>query len=188
MNIFIDESGIHKNIDHSTTAVVYVEIGDLPKFETDFSHILEKLRICYFHWSEERWLIRNKFLKLALKLPFRVKIAVFKNPIHPDKMLELVFQHLIVETNISKVYIDGKKPRWYEHKLKKILRDKGITVRKLKTVRSEITHPGLQLADAIAGLVRYHHDAPHEIDAKNWISKLKSEKKLFVELLFGGAQ
>lgn len=182
MVIFIDESGIHKQTGHSTTAVVYVEVTNLEKFESKLKEIEKDLRISFFHWAEERWLMKNKFLNRVFDLDFTVKVAVFENPVKPAEMLEVVFRHLIIEESINNIFIDGEKPKWYEHKLKKVLRDKGIAIKKLKTARSR-SEVGIQLADALASLVRYYHDNPEENDAKKWFYKLKKEKKLSLELL-----
>ena len=184
--IFIDESGIHKQIGHSTTVVVYIEIVQREVFEKQINAILKNLKISVFHWSDERWLIRNKFLTQAVKLPFKVKVALFHNPVHSDEMIELVFQHLIVEKEISSIFIDGKKPKWYERKLKKILRDKGISLKKLTSIRNESAFPGIQLADALAGLFRYHFDNPQATDAEKWFNKLKNNQKLFAQFIFEG--
>lgn len=46
-----------------------------------------------------------------------------------------------------------------ERKLKKVLRDKGISVRSLKTARNDSV-AGLRIADAIAGLARSFYDDP----------------------------
>jgi len=70
----------------------------------------------------------------------------------------------------------------YENKLKKVLKDKGIAIKKLRTVRSK-SEVGIQLADALASLIRYYYDNPEEEDAKKWFNKLKREKKLSFELL-----
>ncbi len=177
MIVFIDESGIHKKVGHSTTAVVYVEVTKIEKLEKHLKKIEENLRIKSFHWTDERWLIRNKFLSSILKLDFTVKVAVFENPKNVGEMLEVIFKHLITEKNIKNVFIDGKKPRWYELRLKKVLRDKGVSVRKLRTVKSE-TNLGIQLADSIAGLVRYHFDNPDAVDAKKWFNKFKKAQKI----------
>lgn len=181
MVIFIDESGIHKQTGHSTSVVVYVEVRNLDAFENKLKKIEEDLKISYFHWAEERWFMKNKFLSQIFDLDFIVKVALFENPVQPDSMLEIVFQHLIVEKDITTIFIDGEKPKWYENKLKKVLRDKGIAIKKLKTVRSK-SEVGIQLADALASLVRYYHDNPEEKDAKKWFNKLKKEKKLSFEL------
>ena len=102
---------------------------------------------------------------------------VFKNPVKPEKMIEAVFRQLITEPNIAKIVIDGKKPRWYEQKLKKVLRDKGVAVKKLKTARST-SELGIQLADALAGLVRYSYDSPNEEIAVKLLQRLKKKEKI----------
>jgi hypothetical protein len=183
MVIFIDESGTHKNTGYSTTAIVYVEVVNLEGFEKEMKRIEQDLGISSFHWAHERWLMKNKFMTAIFQLEFILKAAIFENPVHPQRMVEYIFQHLITEENIHKIYIDGKKPKWYEARLKKVLRDRGIAVKKLITVRSE-SEVGIQLADALAGLIRYHYDNPEEIDAKKWFKKLKRDKKLVAEFIF----
>lgn len=181
--IFIDESGIHKQTGYSTTVVVYVEVKNLQKLERKLIEIEKNLRISSFHWAEERWFMRNKFLSRICDLDFTLKVAVFENPVKPEEMIELVFKHLIIEEDIKNIFIDGKRPKWYEHRLKKVLRDKGISVKKLRTVRRE-SQVGIQLADALAGLIRYYYDDPEAKDAKKWFNKLKTEKKLVAQFLF----
>lgn len=183
MVIFIDESGTHKQSGHSTETIVYIKVSNLTEVEEKILELEEKLHIQSFHWGEERWDIRNKFLGGIISLDFTVKVAIFENPTHPEKMIEYIFKHLITEDSIQRVFIDGKKPRWYELKLKKILRDRGISVKTLKTVRSE-SSPGIQLADCLAGLVRRYYDNPEEPGAKKWFRKLKRDKKLTMELHF----
>lgn len=183
MVIFIDESGTHKQADHASTAIVYIEIPKLEKIEQKILEIEKGLKIESFHWGEERWQVRNKFLSKIIKLDFAFKIAIFENPMHPEKMTELVFKHLITESDIKNIFIDGEKPKWYEHRLKKVLRDRGISVKKLRTIRSK-SSPGIQLADCLAGLVRRYYDNPEEADPKRWFKKLKKEKKLIAQFLF----
>lgn len=81
------------------------------------------------------------------------------------------------------IFIDGEKPKWYENRLKKVLKDKGISVKKLRTVRRE-SEVGLQLTDALVGLTRYHQDNPGVPDAKKWLEKLKKENKVVAEFTF----
>lgn len=183
MVIFIDESGTHKQVGHSTEAIVYIKISNLTLLEQSISILEEKIHIKSFHWGEERWDVRNKFLQGIIDLDFTVKAAIFENPVNPEKMIEYIFRHLITENDIKRVFIDGKKPKWYEHKLKKILRDRRISVKTLRTVRSE-SSPGIQLADCLAGLIRRYYDSPEEIDTKRWYKKLKRNKKLTMELHF----
>lgn len=177
MVVFIDESGTNKQEGHATTAVVYVQVLNKEKFEADLTKIEKDLRIAYFHWADERWFMREKFLNQASEVDFIVKVAVFKNPAHPQQMIEAVFKQLITEPMIRKVIIDGKKPRWYEQKLKKVLRDRGIEVWKLKTVRST-GDVGIQLADAIAGLVRYCYDKPDKELAQSLLKKLQKKQRI----------
>jgi len=186
MVVFIDESGIHKQEGHSTVAVVYVEVVNREIFDKEFSDALQQLKIKEFHWADQGWKVRLKFFEKVNGLEFFFKVAVFKNPAHPAKMMEIVFQHLITEKNIRWIFIDGKKPRRYEHELKNVLRSKGITVGKLKTVRSETSYFGVQLADALAGLIRYFEDNPGAEDAKQLISKLQRSKKMFAKYIFSG--
>ena len=78
----------------------------------------------------------------------------------------------------------GHAANAYERRLKKVLRDKGISVRKLGTVRNEISQPGIQLADALAGLSRYHFENPNAEDVSKWFERLKKEKKLSAQVIF----
>lgn len=178
MVVFIDESGIHKQEGHSTTAVVYVEVVNKEKFEQSMLQVEKELRISAFHWADERWFMREKFVTRITDLDFKAKIAVFKNPTNPERMIEAVFEQLLTESNIRKVLIDGKKPRWYEQKLKKVLRDRGVAAKKLKTVRSDASEPGIQLADALAGLVRNYYDNPQGEVAKKLVNKLKKNGRI----------
>ncbi|MBI4034864.1 MAG: DUF3800 domain-containing protein [Candidatus Chisholmbacteria bacterium] len=155
------------------------------QFNEKIKRIEADLRLDSFHWSEERWDVRNKFLTEIVKLDFTAKVAIFKNPVRPEKMMKVVFQHLITEGKIRNIFLDGKKPKWYELSLKKALRDKGVSVRKLRTVNDK-SQPGVQVADCIAGLVRRHYDNQNEENSRRWFDKLKREKKLIMQLLFEG--
>jgi hypothetical protein len=184
MDIFIDESGTHKKTGHATSAVVTIQVKNIEKFEKHMVKILEELDITVFHWAEHGWKIKEKFFKAIMELEFTCMAAVFQNPYNPEKMVEIVFQHLITDTSIRSIYIDGEKPKWYGRKLKKVLRDKGVSVKKLRAVRNEMSHPGIQLADAVAGLIRYCYDNPQKIDSNRLFKKLKKEKKLLGQFLF----
>ena len=67
--------------------------------------------------------------------------------------------------------------------LKKALRDKGVSVKKLRTVNDK-SQPGVQVADCLAGLVRRYYDNQNEKNSKRWFDKLRKEKKLTMQLLF----
>jgi len=178
MLVFIDESGIHKKVDHSTFALAYVEFENYPDIEKRILEIEKDLNIDFFHWAETVWNIKEKFMNEILKLDFKVKIAIVKNPVDPTNELEKVLNHTIVEKNIRNIYIDGKKPKWYGNKIKHILRDKGISVKKLITVKDSQT-AGIRLADMVAGLARSYYDKkkPEERFSK-YFKKL--QKKIIV--------
>mgnify|MGYP001583730832 CR=1 FL=1 len=150
MLIFIDESGIHKSVDHSVISFAYICFENAEQIEDEILRIEESLGIKKFHWSDfsskSGWEIREKFLKAISKLDFTFKIAVMKNPINMATALEYSLGYLIIEKKIKKIIIDGKKPRWYSQRLKKVLRDKGISVRKIRTLNDE-SSAGLRLAE-----------------------------------------
>ena len=177
MIIFIDESGIHKKVDHSSFALAYVQFEDYPEIEAKIIEIEAALGIDHFHWAESVWAVKEKFLKEILKLDFQAKIAIVKNPVNSSAELEKVLLHTIVENNIRTIYIDGKKPKWYENKIKKVLRDKGVSIKKLKTVRSSQC-AGARLADMVAGLARSYFDKKSSEKLDKYYKKLK--KKLIV--------
>lgn len=181
MVIFIDESGTHKQTDHATIALVYVEVINVEEFEKAVEKIEKELKIRYFHWTDESWEIREKFIIKLLKLDFTLKVAILKNPVKMTKSLEEALKHLIVEPNLKKILIDGRKPRWYEQRLKRILRDEGVSVKKLKTVRKDESSPGLRVADCLAGLTRYCYDHT-ESEATALYGKLKKANKVTFEL------
>lgn len=179
MLIFIDESGIHKKVDHSTFALSYIQFKNYQEVEAKIIKIEEKLGIQEFHWAETVWRVKEKFMDEIFKLEFQAKIAIVKNPINPSVELEKILLHTIVENNIKTIYIDGKKPKWFEHKIKKVLRDKGVSVRKLKTVKSSQC-AGTRLADMVAGLARTYFDKKNLDKIEKYYKKLK--KKLIVAI------
>lgn len=183
MVIFIDESGTHKQSGHASNAVVYIKIENLEKVEEQIKTILIELDLEVFHWADHGWKVRNRFLKQIIKLDFTFKVGIFKNPVKVSEITEIVLEKLITEKNIKNIFIDGKQPKWYEKRLKKVLRDKGISIKKLRTVRS-ISSPGIQLADTIVGLIRYHFDNPDAEDARRWVKRLDKEGKFLSQEVF----
>jgi len=86
------------------------------------------------------------------KEDFEVKIFVFKNPFTQEK-LENALKHMLIEKHIRNIIIDGKKPSRYVLRLKKILRDSGISIDKIR-MGNDQSFPCLRLADLFAGLTR----------------------------------
>ena len=159
MVIYVDESGIHKTEGHSCFALVYVMTEQKELLEKAIVEIEQRLRISLFHWTDLPWKLRASFIQEIAVLPFSVKVALFQNPINQATALEWALRHVLIEKQFQSLYVDGKKPKWVERQLKKVLRDSGISVKKLKTVRQGAS-PGIRLADAIAGLCRTYYDAP----------------------------
>lgn len=181
MIIFIDESGIHKQTDHSTFALVYVAVDDGDALEGNIADIEKSLRLDDFHWTEHSWNVREKFIRSIRPLAFSVKIAIFKNPVYTPKAFEWALVHLLAEKHFSGLYIDGKKPQWVERQIKKTLRDKGISVRKVKTVRHQNARI-MHVADAFAGLSRAYYDNPDGRAKRVWDI---AQKKITTQLVGG---
>lgn len=177
MHIFIDESGIHKKVDHSSFALVYIEVDDFYEIEKRICEIEKELKIEKFHWSEIAWKFKEKFIQKVLKLDFKVKIAIIKNPVNSARELERILSHMAIEKQISCIYIDGKKPRWYALKIKKVLRDKGVSASKIRMVKDDQV-ACVRLADMVAGLSRSHFDKKSEKRLRNYYKIL--EKKLVI--------
>jgi hypothetical protein len=144
---------------------VYICFDDRVKVENKVAMIEESLGINHFHWanfgSKAGWRVREKFISAISQLSFTFKLMLFTNPIHFASAFEVSLEHLIIEKKIDNIIIDGKKSRRYALQLKKVLRDKGISVKKIRTA-NDISSPGLRLADAVAGLYRSHTDRPTE--------------------------
>lgn len=177
MIVFIDESGIHKKVDHSTFALSYIKFKDYEKIENKVIKLEKDLNIKNFHWAHTVWKIKEKFMSEVLKLDFEVKVAIVKNPIHPQKELEKVLTHTIVENNIKKIIIDGNRYKWFERKIKFVLRNKGISIKKLRKAKDE-QYAGLRIADMVAGLTRAYFDKKNPKRYDKYFKKL--EKKIII--------
>ena len=179
MYIFIDESGIHNQTGRSTIALVYLSVEKLDEFQKNIVAVEEKIGINIFHWAHSTWTVRKKFIEAISKYEFSVKIALIKNPFIGNYGYEYVLQHLVIEKNIISIVIDGKKGKKYERRLKKVLRDKGVSIRKLKTAHDQ-SYPALRVADAIAGIMRYRDE--HNADTKIQDLHQLISKKIIITL------
>jgi len=180
MYIFIDESGTHKDIDHSTFVLVYVAVNDYQTLERKVQALEARLRRGAFHWKDTVWKVKKEFMEEALSFDFRIKIAVFRNPINTGAALELALTHMIVERDITEIFIDGKKPKKYARVLKKSLRDKGIRVSKLRTVNDE-QFAGIRLADMAAGLSRSYFDNKNLNKITPYFERLQKKTIIIIE-------
>ena len=161
LNIFIDESGVHKKDGVSTIALIYVCVNDLPAFDQAIINAERKLGIESFHWSHSTWEMRRKFVIAFNRLDFFLKVAILKNPFKESVDYGRVLEQLITERDIETIVIDGKKSANYERRIKKALGSKGISIRKLRTANDK-GYPALRVADACAGIMRYHSDHPND--------------------------
>ena len=181
--IYIDESGIHKQTDHSTFALVYITFSNLPEVEKRIIAIEKNLRIDSFHWARHSWTIKKAFITEINSLPFEAKVAVFRNPTNPSEALEWAIMHTVVEKEFGTIYLDGKKPRWVLRQIKKTLRYKGFHAKNVKSVNDK-SYPAMRVADAIAGLVRAHYDEPLGKSRPLWVI---IRKKITAQMLGGQA-
>ena len=181
MLIFIDESGIHKKDSNSSVVLVYVMVEDIENIEKAILKAEKILKIASFHWPRHIWKIRFNFIRFLIKENFTVKAAIIKNPFN-ENSFEKAIEHLLIEKKVKKMIIDGKKPKWYSLRLKKVLRDRGISVKKIRTGNDK-SFPCLRLADAYAGLIRAYWNDPNNKKAKE-LYKLAS-KKITAQLVGG---
>ena len=179
--IYIDESGIHKQTDHATFALVYIEFQNVAKIEQAVLRIERKLNIRPFHWAHHSWTIKKHFVNAINSLPFNAIVAIFRNPINPSEALEWAIMHTVVEKEFGTIYLDGKKPRWVIKLIKRTLRHKGFHVKNIKSV-NDASYPAMRIADAIAGLVRAHYDKPNGRAEVLWET---IRKKITAQILGG---
>jgi hypothetical protein len=158
--ISIDESGVHRQGGKSVIALVYVETDDIEAVEQLVLQVEKHAGIKGFHWAHRNWQMRAAFIKGIANGNFKLKVAYVANPIILDKALSEALQHLLVERNIGQILIDGDKPKSYSRQLKKVLRDKGISVKKIRSVNDE-SYPMIRIADAVAGAARSTYDEPN---------------------------
>ena len=178
--IFIDESGIHRETGKSSIALAYISFENLDLVQKRIVEIEKEIGIHNFHWSHSSWPVRNKFIEKVIKCDFSVKIALILNPFNLNEAYEYALKHLVVEKRISAIIIDGKKKKSYERRLKKVLRDKGISVKKLKSGNDE-SYPALRIADAIAGIVRYRNENPENKNILNLYNLIKNKILITLE-------
>jgi len=159
---------------------VYVAVKDLEATEQLVLKAEQSAGIHGFHWAHRNWHMRRRFIEEIATGDFKVKIAYVTNPIVLDKALSEALQHLLAERHISQILVDGDKPKTYTRQLKKVLRDKGITVRKIRSVKDE-AYPMIRIADAVAGAARATYDDPRG-KAAPLLRLLESKIELRIDL------
>lgn len=161
--LYVDESGIHKSAEHSSFAFVYVQVDDREFVQSEIIKIEKSLEIAHFHWSHlstsKGWNTRRKFIEKTLRLPFSFKYTVVNNPIVVLNELHDALFVIIGDDVITEIYIDGKQPVWVARQLKKSLRDRGFSIRRVLHV-DDVDEPIIRLADALANVIRIYHNKP----------------------------
>ncbi|MBI5358743.1 DUF3800 domain-containing protein [Candidatus Amesbacteria bacterium] len=178
MIVFIDESGIDKTSGHTSVVFVYLQIRNAERFNSQVLEIEKKMGINYFHWADERWVNRKKFLNKISKLEFEFKSCKLINPSNISQKFETIIQSFVIEKHINHIIIDGKKPKWYSSRIKVNLRKRGVSVKKLRT-GNDRSFPGLRVADGLAGLMRYYYDNPSMEETSILVKKILNEKLIY---------
>ena len=162
MIISIDESGTHRQSGHSIVALICITSSDtLEELDQQVVDLEKSIGTTNFHWAYKGWPFRRDFINGLAKLNFSVRLVQLPNPVKLDQAIAETLPYLIPERNIERLLIDGKKHKQYSRTLKKVLRDKSITVKKIKTVNDD-AYPTIRIADAVAGAVRYYLDNPNK--------------------------
>lgn len=181
MFVFIDESGTNKGSGHSVFALVYIAVKNYDAFDAAVSEIEENLGIVGFHWAKNAPPVREKFLEGLADLDFQAKVAIVRNPSFPDDEMERLLPHMLIERNIRSIILDGKKSKRYQRRLKKILRDQGVTTKKLR-MGNDRNFSGIRVADAIAGLTRAYYDGKGGDMIRGKFEGLRRKKKVILVL------
>lgn len=164
MYVFIDESGIQKSSGYTVIVAVSIDPKDLSVVDQGVLDAEQNLRIQDFHWSKSGWKVRQGFMVAISKLNFTLNHVVIKNPIDEyEKAFETSLGVLLEDMPVTRLLIDGVKSKTYEKRLKKTLRDKGISTKVLKTVNDK-SYPSIRIADAMAGIIRSYKDRPDHSD------------------------
>lgn len=181
--IFIDELGVHRKDGKSSVVLVYIMVENLENIQKAILKTEQSLGIASFHWPRHIWKIRYKFISSLIKENFSVKLAIISNPFSQNAF-ENALVSLITEKKIKKIVLDGRKPKWYVLRLKKVLRERGISVKKIR-FGNDKSYPCLRLADAYAGLVSAYWNNKDNEKAKG-LYELAS-KKITTQLVGGQA-
>jgi len=109
------------------------------------------------------WKIKFEFLKLISESDLNFKIKILINPIDQEKELTECFLDFMKDNKNDYTFIDGKKSKRYENKIKKYLKDSNLSIKNIKTIKSN-NSSGIKMADYIAGFFRYYFDNNGKID------------------------
>jgi Protein of unknown function (DUF3800) len=180
MIIAIDESGVHAQTGKSVIALVCVESKCTVKVEALISKAELRSGIKTFHWSKRNWEMRRAFIQTVAPGEFKLKLAYVQNPIILGDAILSALPILLSDQRISMILIDGDKSKIYSKKLKKVLRDRGVSAKKIRFVNDE-SFPVVRLADAVAGLARAANELP-EGKASELFSQIQDKVSVSINL------
>jgi hypothetical protein len=165
MNVYVDESGNHKRTGYTALSFVIIESDDLSRTEILVAEVERGHAKGTFHWVASSWTVREEFLMGTNTVRYRFLAVVIENPVLDlSPAIELGLTGIQADLGKISLIIDGDKGRGFERRFKKLLRDRGVNTRKLRTAKDE-GFAGLRLADAIAGLHRYLAEKPEHPSA-----------------------
>jgi hypothetical protein len=161
MYVFIDESGTSNPSGQCVFVAVFIEQSKLAGV-AKMVEVAEKIaNTRTFHWRGKSRSVRAEFVRNLSWINFSARYVCFGNPLTSYSVaLESLITTTCVNLDIKKIIIDGRKGKLYERNIKKVLRDKGVSTKKLRTAADE-AYPGLRIADALAGLIRMHVNKPN---------------------------
>lgn len=177
-NVFLDESGIHRQDGKFCVALVCVSVENIELLEQAVVEAGEDLKIGPFHWSHTNWKVRTKFLEKILKHDFSVRAGLFPNPFR-EIDYQQVLPQMMYDQEIKTFVMDGKKPRLFKRKLKKTLQSLGIVFDKL-ILGNDKSYPILRVADFCAGIIRTYYEKGKNQEVITCFEKLKSRIELFI--------
>lgn len=176
IDVYIDESGVSRKVGYSVYCLVLLPKIAKIVLDEKISAFEQKHKISPFHWREQSWNIKLKFLHFTKKIDsWNCLIAVVDNKKHPFVTPEQIIAKALLGNLVGTMYIDGKKTRKYIHAVKQSLKESGLQISKLKMVRSS-SCGGLRIADSVAGLFRRSLEGklePESEEILDWFTKNK---------------
>ncbi len=157
MIIGIDESGTHLQHGIATVAAVIVAEKDIDHLNTAIMQAEQDLAVPGFHWAKDKWRYREALFLALQHAEMKVRIAYTTSPSQLQRGLDTALVELLQGTTISRLLIDGKKPRVFVRQLKSSLRKAGLHTTDLKLV-GDTAYPIVRVADAMAGAARIYLD------------------------------
>jgi hypothetical protein len=165
MYVFVDESGTNKSTGVCVFAAVLVDTDALHELNQLVTAAEKSAGVRSFHWKDAPWPVRMAFIRGVSKGKFIVRHQLSKNPLRNfGEALESLLMTASEGMTVERIILDGRKDKSYERRLKKILRDKGLSSKRLRTANDE-SYPVLRVADAMAGLLRAHTNKPTDATA-----------------------